>query len=205
LSEICQPPRERPQLETDGSVEACRTSNPDSPTPPTECRSPISVQLLPLAGAFPKKVEKHAPATGEKPDAPPPKDAKAAKEKEATPQQSPCPPGYIHSGGICSSHAETSHLCKPDDDADCKAQCEKGSAESCFNHAAGKALAPKDREAAYKKACEGGYAEGCGYAGLARWDSDNLAERQAEAGIDPAAAKPGDKPKPKPKGKPKKK
>ncbi|MCU0687098.1 MAG: sel1 repeat family protein [Polyangiaceae bacterium] len=158
---------------TDGSLEACRSSNPDAPAPPAECRSAISVQLMPLAGSTARKVEKHAPSTGDLPEPAEPKTEKAERAKEAKPEIAACPPGFVRANGICTNAAEASHLCKPDDDDDCKAQCEKGSAESCYNYANGKKIAAKDRLPFYTKACEGGVAEGCGDEAFERWDVEN--------------------------------
>ncbi|WP_437976659.1 tetratricopeptide repeat protein [Sorangium sp. So ce295] len=152
---------------TDGSLEACRTADPDAPSPPPECRSPLSVQLHPLGGASAAK-EPHG------------KEGKSGKEgKEPTPQESPCPRDFVFSGGICTRAGEAAHLCKPENGPDCREQCEKGSAESCYNYAAGKTVEKNEREAYYKKACDGGVANGCGWYGLYRWQGGDHSKSPA--------------------------
>ncbi|MBX3205671.1 MAG: sel1 repeat family protein [Labilithrix sp.] len=155
---------------TDGSLEACRKSDPDAPAPPADCRSPISLELHPLAGT-PRPAEERG-------------SGKDPKEKEARPQQDPCPPGYVFAGGICTRVAETAHLCKPEDMPDCKAQCDKGSFESCYNYATNTSLDHAERTTYFKKACDGGVANGCGWYALFRWDGKNTKSQANKEPID---------------------
>jgi uncharacterized protein len=162
---------------TDGSLDACRKSDPDSATPPAECRAPISVQLFPVAGAKPAKAEPKVEAKADPKDGPAPK-----------PEESPCPSGFVFAGGICTKAAVSAHLCKPENAADCKEQCEKGSAESCYNYASDRSRPLAETRAYYKKACDGGSANGCGYYGFHEWRDEEEPSRM-KAGI--ATAKKG--------------
>jgi TPR repeat protein len=143
---------ERKAMNMDGSLDACRKSEPDSETPPAECRAPLRVELSPIASTV--------VATG-----------KVSKEekKEALALESPCPPGFQFADGICTRDAGKAHLCAANDEADCKAQCDKGSPESCFNY--GRLVARKtSREAAlpfHKKACDGEFGDACAEVGYA--------------------------------------
>lgn len=148
---------ERKAMTSDGSLDDCRTSNPDAESPPTECRAPIRVELLPIGGDEP-----HAKSSGK------PKDGKEdkEKEKEAVAAINPCPPGYAFVDGLCTKAAEQAHLCAATDEAECKEQCEKGSAESCLNYGILLQKKPGGMNGAaalpfFKKACDGDIAEGC--------------------------------------------
>lgn len=157
---------ERKAMNMDGSLEECRKSEPDSEKPPAECRAPLRVELLPIAGTV--------VATG--------KVSKEAK-KESAALESPCPPGFLYADGLCTRDAGKAHLCAPGDEAECKAQCEKGSSESCFNY--GRMIARKtSRDAAlpfHKKACDGDFADGCAEVGWAMLPGDDGANAAAEA------------------------
>lgn len=140
---------ERKAMNMDGSLDACRKSEPDSENPPSECRAPLRVELLPITGT---------PVTG----------GKVSKEekKESVAVVSPCPEGFVYADGICTREAKA-HLCAPTDEAECKAECEKGSPDSCYNY--GRIIArAKSRDAAlpfHKKACEGEVSDACAEVG----------------------------------------
>ncbi len=127
---------------SDGSLEACRTSNPDADAPPPECRAPLRVELTPIAGK----------AAGS--DAPP-----AKAESKPKGEENPCQTGYQFANGICTRTAkEEGYLCEilsPD----CKTQCEKGNLGSCYNHAL--FLEKEESIPFFKKACEAGHADSC--------------------------------------------
>jgi uncharacterized protein len=141
---------------SDGSLEACRKSDGDLTAPPAECRAPVRVQLLPIGGTAIVETAKAGSAKGEK------------KDGDAPPVENPCQPGYQFAGGICTRATDVAYLCKPKDREECKAQCEKGSAESCYNYAdyMGKGTPDADRAAVYKKACDGGFGDGCAWYSL---------------------------------------
>lgn len=150
---------ERKAMNKDGSLEECRKSSPDSDTPPAECRAPLRVELFPIGGqpAAPKPAK--AKSGGDKKE----------EKKEATAVENPCPEGFHFADDICTRDQAHAHLCDPKEEAECKAQCDKGSAESCFNYArivrgqkSSQAAMPFD-----KKACDGGFADGCAQLGRA--------------------------------------
>lgn len=96
----------------DGSLEACKGASPDAPKPPTDCQSAIRVELFPIG------------------------DAGAAQEQgqRLSAMTNPCPDGYAFAGGKCTPAAKAeAFLCAPNDEASCRAQCDKGNAPSCFN------------------------------------------------------------------------
>ena len=164
---------ERKAMNKDGSLDECRKSSPDSETPPAECRAPLRVELFPIAGpAAEAKAAKAKAGAG-----------KEEKKKEATAVQNPCPEGFVFANDMCTRGEAQAHLCNPKDEADCKAQCDKGSAESCFNY--GRIVRQKTSLAAampfHKKACDGGFADGCAELGRAMMpDSDDPGvEKQA--------------------------
>ncbi len=154
----------------DGSLEACRSSDPDAATPPAECRTPIRIGLMPVVAAAEAPPE--ADAAPPAPTAAPDGGGKTAK-KEAKPEANPCRPGYHFADGICTRSAEGAHLCDPKDIEECKAQCEKGHGGSCFNYAT--SMRPSWREPYYKKACDGGVAEACYEYALVTASDDRLA------------------------------
>ena len=146
---------ERKASSSDGSLEACRKSDPDSEAPPAECRAPLRVELVPIVGEAPP-----ASTTGA---------AGKAEKREIEPEVNPCPSGYNFVSGLCSKSADAARLCDVKDAADCKAQCDKGSAASCLNYGTILLGSKKSGEAKspFKKACDAGDVEGCaGYANL---------------------------------------
>lgn len=157
---------ERKAMNMDGSLDACRKSEPDSESPPSECRAPLRVELLPIVGQI--------VPTGKVSD---------EAKKESAALESPCPPGFLYADGICTRETAKAHLCAPSDEADCKAQCEAGSADSCFNY--GRIVARKTTRAAalpfHKKACDGDSGDGCAEVGYAMLPDTDGANVQAEA------------------------
>ncbi len=143
---------ERKAMNSDGLLEACRSSDPNAATPPSECQAPLRIELLPIVG------EASAVAAA-------PKAEKGEKtEKLAVAQENPCPAGYKYVDDLCTKSEAKAYLCDPGDESDCKAQCDKGSPESCFNYGV---LLHKSRRAEqaldlYKKACDAEFADACG-------------------------------------------
>jgi TPR repeat protein len=167
---------ERSASRSDGSLEACRTSDPDAEKPPGECRSPLRVELIPIAkGSIPEAAGK---AT-----------VPAAVGVEA--RQDPCREGYKLVEGVCSNELDEGYLCDPADDADCRAQCDKGNAGSCVNVGAsianqywkvGWPKAKADARPFFKKACDAGDQDGCaGYVRTAFPLESEAAAKLAEA------------------------
>ncbi|MEM9692257.1 MAG: hypothetical protein AAGA56_06920 [Myxococcota bacterium] len=149
---------ERKALNRDGSLDACRTSDPSSATPPGECQAPIRLQLVPIGET------RSAAAKGDK------------KEKDVTSEPNPCPEGYVFVDEICTAGSDKPYLCNPDNEPECKTQCARGNADSCLNY--GNIVRRKNRAKGvtksygaampfYKKACDGDVADGCAALALA--------------------------------------
>jgi TPR repeat protein len=96
-------------------------------------------------------------------------------------------PGFVFAQGMCTrptgAHA---YLCAPADEAECKTQCDEGSAESCFN--LGRILARRSwmddigpARPPLVKACTAEIAESCTLLGEALWG-------MADPEVDAAAA-----------------
>lgn len=140
---------------SDGSLEACTKSDPDAPSPPAQCQSPIMLTLQPLGGT-PKEA---AGSEG--------KDKKDAKPASVI---DPCPAGFALSAGKCTRAENAPRACAAKSPT-CRDECAKGSAESCFNYASGTAQ-EAERATFYKKACDGGYLDGCGWYGRMLWEDN---------------------------------
>ncbi len=94
----------------DGSLEACKAASPDAPKPPSACQSALRVELFPIG------------------------DAGASAAAGLSAITNPCPDGYALAGGKCTPAAKAeAFLCAPNDEASCRAQCDKGNTPSCFN------------------------------------------------------------------------
>ncbi len=160
---------------SDGLFDSCKTSDPDADKPPAECRAPLRVELQPLKGG-PVVASNDEDAEGKNPKDKPgkKKDKDDKKGSVASAVENPCPDGFVFTGRVCAvAEAEVAHVCNPKDRAECKAQCEKGSAESCYNFARRmpKSTSSGEQAAAYKKACELGHADGCGAQAFYSWPS----------------------------------
>ena len=143
---------ERTAVNRDGSLEACRSSEPDAAAPPSESRAPLRVELVPIAAELP-------PAGAKKPKGE--ADAKGAKGVVA--QDNPCPEGYKFIEGLCTRAAAQAYQCDPEDEAECQQQCDRGSAASCYNYAVILQSSKRGKESPpfFKKACEGDFVEAC--------------------------------------------
>jgi TPR repeat protein len=145
-----------------GSLEECLKALPTDLEPPVQCRLPLRLELTPVA------------ADEETASAPTADETIGRKPIEAQPN--PCPEGFELSGGLCTQAPGAAYLCDPKDEAECREQCDKGSAESCTNLGAwiidhndgspeGWELAKQTAMPIFKQACDGGHVEGCaGYA-----------------------------------------
>jgi uncharacterized protein len=146
---------ERSAARKDGSLESCKTSDPDADKPPAQCRSPLRVELLPIEDDG---------AAAAAPTPPPP-----AAEGVAV-DENPCRDGYKLVEGVCSKNLEVAYTCDPKSETECQQQCERGSAESCVNAGAFIAnqywkitwpVAKEKSRPFFKKACDAGNQEGC--------------------------------------------
>ncbi|MFO0587595.1 MAG: tetratricopeptide repeat protein [Polyangiaceae bacterium] len=164
---------ERKAMNKDGNLDECRKSDPNDASPPNQCGTPIRVELMPIAGAA-------AVVKGDK-------DAKGKKDeekKEAAAVENPCPEGFTLSNEVCvRASSQVAHLCKANDEADCRAQCDKGSQESCYNLGTivWKAKSKGAAMPFFKKACDGGFADGCAELGNAMYPVDEHADAEAAA------------------------
>ena len=138
---------EKSTTNKDGSLDSCKTSKPDAPEPPSECQSAVRLELMPLSDQRKDKKEKAA----------------AKEARKITQALDPCPKGFVLSGGICTNDANAPRLCKVDDEAGCKAQCDRKHAESCQNLGAilAKKKDIKGSNAAYEKACVAEIGDAC--------------------------------------------
>ncbi|MBM4360505.1 MAG: sel1 repeat family protein [Deltaproteobacteria bacterium] len=143
---------ERKAMNKDGLLEDCQKSDPDASAPPTQCRAPLQVDLLPITGVA--SVAETAPA--EKP-------AKV-EGRVAVVVANPCPEGFAFADGVCSRASTGPKLCDPTNESECTAECDKGSAESCL--ALGNLMKKSKRRpqamVPFKKSCGLGNADGCG-------------------------------------------
>lgn len=144
---------ERNASSRDGSLESCRTSDPDAEKPPSECRSPLRVELIPvLEDGAPKEAVAAVGGTG------------------VAAEQNPCRDGYKLVNGVCSNDLDAPYLCDPKNEQECRTQCDKGNAASCTNVGAAIAnlywkitwdKAREDARPFFKKACDAGDQPGC--------------------------------------------
>lgn len=138
----------------DGSVDACRESGADSANPPRNCGALVRVHLLPIEAA----------GAAQAPSTPSP----ALVKVEST-----CPVGLVLQEGKCAKPAaQAAHECRPDDVADCQAQCDKGQATSCARLARlvakGKAgdADPQKSAQLFDKACQSDQGDACSDLGI---------------------------------------
>ncbi len=160
----------RQALNSDGNLDSCRTSDPGSPTPPSECQAPVRIELIPVGeGAGSKSADEDG------------------EETKTAAAENPCMPGYVFSAGMCTRPSEAAaHLCAPEDEAECKTECDKGSAESCFN--LGRILARRHwmddlapARGPLEKACTADIAESCTLIGEVLWGMADPEENAAAA------------------------
>jgi uncharacterized protein len=159
----------------DGDPKDCEKSSPDAAQPPSQCGAPIRLVLAPIARAAEPK------------DAPPP----ATHGVETGPT---CPEGLVVVEGKCTAPAAAAFQCRPGEQAECTAQCDKGHAGSCAS--LGAILVRSDEAAAIaplRKGCDGNAMEACVLLGRLLEDgrgttkdaaaSTKLYEKGCQAGI----------------------
>ncbi len=138
-------------LNRDGEIASCKKSDPDATAPPSQCRAPLKVELVPvMRTAIVASKGKKKPS----PKVPPPENV--------------CPKGYFNADGVCTKKQTVPHLCDAADEADCKAQCDRGHAGSCVNVGNLAYMKFKDAPSAFRaalpswqKACEAQHVDGC--------------------------------------------
>lgn len=182
----------RSALTKDGDLSVCESHDPNSPAPPSQCRSAVRLELYPIEEAV---------ASGDAESNP---DGSVSTSASAQPKPvveglvNTCADGFVPAGGKCArKEAVVAYRCDRNDYEDCKAQCDKGSADSCYNAGLGPLsrmpVAPNSPDYAarqkedlpyYEKACEGGVGLACNSLGLS-YSSKNsglldLAKAQAK-------------------------
>lgn len=108
---------------TDGKPDACEKANPDAADPPSDCRAVVRVTLLPIDDKPLKEVAQQKAET---------------PAKKSMPVDEPvCPEGTVLSAGKCQLEQKemSAYLCAPNDEAECKAQCQAGDDGSCGRYA----------------------------------------------------------------------
>ncbi|HLT36936.1 MAG TPA: hypothetical protein VK034_11645, partial [Enhygromyxa sp.] len=140
---------EQQSLNRDGDLAACAAANPLDDAPPNQCQSLLRVELVALSDA---PIEE------------------GAAGNEETPLANVCTvEGFVWDGKKCTRASEAKgYRCNPQDEVECKAQCDLGNADSCYNLASltlrGKSSDPEARTAAaalYQKACDGDNLSAC--------------------------------------------
>lgn len=158
---------QRQSMNKDGDLAECRGATPDDVKPPAQCRSAIRLELVPIMATAPASADAPAPAP------------------EPTAIVASCPAGMSMAAGRCTADTSGPYVCAAGDEAQCDAQCQKGSAGSCHN--LGVLLQGKKIEVAgggsivqqvqerdeklrelFTTACEGGLAESCDRLGYVR-------------------------------------
>jgi TPR repeat protein len=159
---------ERKAMNKDGLLEDCQKSDPDASTPPTQCRAPLQVDLLPITGgnavaSDPAATNAAAAVAVAVEKAPAEKPAKVEGRVPVI-VANPCPEGFAFADGLCTRAASGPKLCDPTNESECTAECDKGSAESCL--ALGNLMKKSKRRpqamVPFKKACDLDNADGCG-------------------------------------------
>lgn len=154
-----------------GNPGACRKATPDDPSPPSDCRSPLQVQLFPIDAATTSA-------------SPPPRPPRAPNQ--SSPYAVTCPPGKVMDGtGSCRSKSTAkSYNCSGKDPEECNTQCQAGNAPSCATlghiYEKGEGVNADDKKAFiyYKKACDAGDIDGCTGWGYMLSKSDNADENR---------------------------
>lgn len=143
----------------DGDVDACKSGDVDSTTPPRGCGAPLRIRLLAIAAG--------------------PASATPAREVA-------CPKGLVAIGGKCGTRNDAEAFDCTDEDgaAVCEKQCDKGSAASCWTAATlwdrGDGGVPKDTDKSAdfgRKACDLGDWSAC------EWYAGNLRDYPKARGI----------------------
>lgn len=147
----------RASLNRDGDIEACRTSKSDATSPPDQCQSPVRLELEAITDKAQAKADSSANAGP----------APVARASD------PCPAGASFQDGKCATSTAKGYVCKADDLAECKTQCEAGNAVSCYREALAVDFStrlkdgkletgdPARAESLYSKACAQDYLPAC--------------------------------------------
>lgn len=130
---------------TDGDLEACKTSSPNADAPPERCGAPLRLELAPVLA-----------------------DAAPAPPAERPGQAQVCPAGTQLGADKCvPMRADGPQLCDWRDASQCADACERGNAGSClslafaYERGAGVAIDASQARASYERACALEDRDGC--------------------------------------------
>ncbi|MEM6997147.1 MAG: hypothetical protein AAF721_41970, partial [Myxococcota bacterium] len=139
----------RSALRRDGDLAACDGAASEATSAPSQCGASIRLDLRPIEPAGASLRDPVGPE----------------------PVAALCPAGMVHAAGRCTLAKPPTHVCAPDDAADCKQQCDAGEMTSCYHlgllavdftpkglSGAGEQVEAK---AALGRACDGGIADAC--------------------------------------------
>jgi TPR repeat protein len=149
----------------DGKMDACDKADPESDKPPSQCAALLRVELEPIAAtaSAPADEEGAKPAGADK-----------VPEVKAEEEES-CTGGRVWVDGKCTRpNPKVAHMCKPNDAADCKTQCDKGNGASCnfYGVLVARGKASGDAEAIFDKGCKAGSSGACGNLGIHKLKKD---------------------------------
>lgn len=158
---------------TDGSLDACKTHDPDAPKAPKQCGALLRIELTEIAAA------------AEAPVAVPAKEA----EGKALVAAEKCPRPLVFVDGKCSAEAKAApHDCTFGNGAECVGECQKGSLESCVRLSQMKLLGrgvPLDLRGGAELAaqsCERGHGRACAVVAEVFMADDRVAHDLPRAG-----------------------
>ncbi len=130
---------------TDGDLEACKTSSPNAEAPPARCGAPLRLELAPVMG-----------------------DADDSPAAEAPGQTRACPSGTQLQDEKCTPvTSDSARQCDWRNAKQCAAACERGHAGSCvslafaYERGVGVAIDGAKARSSYERACELDDREGC--------------------------------------------
>jgi TPR repeat protein len=150
----------------EGDLGSCQSASPKSEAPPDQCGAPIRLLIAPLEKA-------------QKEPAPPPK-------RELAQTEAQCPKGLVFAEGKCAKAENVkAYQCKPGDEAECTAQCDKGHAGSCgtLGVLVARGGNQNDTKAAqlFQKGCTGGDNPSCTNLGLFMQNGRGVSKNEDEA------------------------
>lgn len=158
-----------------GNPSSCRKAGPDDPNPPSDCRSPLLVQLFPIDEAQKTKKRSRSPKSS----------------RSAAPFGVSCPPGRVldASGSCRAKSSAKAFVCNPEDARECIEQCDKGNPQSCalagYMYEKGEGVKEDEKKAfaAYKKACDNGELDGCTGLGYILSKADDPEQQRQSIGV----------------------
>lgn len=160
-----------------GNPHSCKKAGPDDPAPPSDCRSPLQVQLFPIEKA----------STESSPPARPPR----TPAPTGGPYAAACPSGRVlDATGSCRDKSSgKAYTCNGSDSGECNAQCAAGSPQSCailghlYEKGEGVTANEKKAYTFYKKACDAKDIDGCTGLGYMMSKSDNSDEQSQSISV----------------------